>query len=94
MSKVVVEEGSSLRKFLNVPLKRHIGTHLRIILPFFVLVGCWRPGRGRRYVENVENGFIMIVKTFLKLFFQRISSYGFAVLALKNNPFKIFFPLK
>ena len=33
----------------------------------FVLVGCWRPGRGWRYVENVENGSTMIVKTFLKL---------------------------
>ena len=43
MSKVVVEEGSSPRKFLNVPLKRHIGTHLRIFLlsPYTVHVqGC------------------------------------------------------
>ena len=29
---LVVEEGSSPRKFLNVPLKRHIGTSLRIFL--------------------------------------------------------------
>ena len=28
---LVVEEGSSPRKFLNVPLKRHISTHLRIL---------------------------------------------------------------
>ena len=50
----------------------------------FILVGCWRPGRRWRNVENMENGSTMIVKTFLKLFFQRRRSvYGFAVLALK-----------
>ena len=45
---------------------------------------CRMPGRGWCNVENVENSSTMIVKTFLKLFFQRRrSSYGFAVLALK-----------
>ena len=48
-------------------------------------------------MENVENGSAMIVKTFLKLFFQRRrSSYGFAVLALTLlfQIFLFFFPLK
>ena len=48
------------------------------------MLGSNKDRRGWRNVENVEYGSTMIVKTFLKLFFQRrSSSYGFAVLALK-----------
>ena len=52
--------------------------------------GCWRPGRRWRNVENAEHGSTMIVKTFLKLFFQARIVLLFLLL---NYSFKFFFPL-
>ena len=55
----------------------------------FVLVGCWRPGRGWHNVEKVENSSTMIVKHFLKEEARMVLLF-----LLLNNPFKIFFALE
>ena len=53
MSKVVVEVGSSPRTFPNVPLKKHIGTHLRIVLgPCTVHVQGCKQSMGLKEYEN------------------------------------------